>query len=265
MPYVDAKGIRIYYEIEGNGHPLVLAHGITNNLEVWRNLGYVDILKDNFKLILFDARGHGLSDKPHEVSEYGVKMADDVIAVLDNLGIAKAHYFGYSLGATTGFTLANRKANRFYSFILGGMGPYNFPEVMVQAIKVSINGFKLLRDDPQEYILWMEELLGRSLVPAEKNELLNRDAEVLIAINAALLDTPPISSSDLASISLPCLVFCGDLDPFHSGAKVSADYMLQARFLSLPRLNHIAAFANVNQVLPHIQEFLSDVIEVLDY
>jgi len=227
-------------------------------------LGYVDVLRDNFQLILFDARGHGQSDKPHAASEYGVKMVDDVVAVLDSLGIIKAHYFGYSLGAATGFALATYHAERFNSFILGGMGPYNFPEVMVKAMKVSIDGFKLLSTEPEEYILWMERLLGRSLMPYEKREFLGRDTDVLIAINTALLNTPPLTDSELAAISLPCLIYCGNLDPFHSGAKESVDYMLQARFLSLSGLNHITAFTDVNVVLPQIQIFLSDVIEALE-
>ncbi|MFH1638888.1 MAG: alpha/beta hydrolase [Chloroflexota bacterium] len=256
MPYANSQGVRIYYEVEGKGPPLVLAHGITNNLTVWRKRGYVDALRDDFQLILFDARGHGRSDKPHEASAYGARMADDVVAVLDSLEMTKAHYFGYSLGATTGFTLAIRNADRFNSFILGGMGPYNFPEVMVKAMKVSIDGFRLLQTDPEAYILWMERLLGRSVTPEERSEFLARDAEVLIAINAALLDTSPLSDSDLAGISLPCLLFCGDQDPFFARALEGARKMPQRRFISLPGVDHIAAFMRSDLMLSHIKDFL---------
>ena len=89
MPYADNTGAKIYYEVEGKGQPLVLAYGLTGGLNCWRMTGIVDLLSKDFQLILFDARGHGRSDKPHEVSAYGLKMANDVVAVLDHVGIDK--------------------------------------------------------------------------------------------------------------------------------------------------------------------------------
>ena len=68
MPYVIKQEVRIYYEVEGQGTPLVLAHGGSDSLDMWRRYGYTDILKDDFQLILFDFRGHGRSDKPHQAS-----------------------------------------------------------------------------------------------------------------------------------------------------------------------------------------------------
>ena len=66
MPYVNSNGVHIYYELEGQGPPLVLAHGGTGSLGAWRQYGYTDALRREFQLILFDARGHGRSDRPHE-------------------------------------------------------------------------------------------------------------------------------------------------------------------------------------------------------
>ena len=259
MPYANNQGVRIYYEVEGQGPPLVLAHGGSDSLNMWRRCGHTDALKDDFQLILFDFRGHGRSDKPHEASAYGVKMADDVLAVLDDLGMTKAHYFGYSMGATTGFTLATRYAARFHSFILGGMTPYGWPEAMVKAVSVSIELFKLLLTDPEAYMLRMERLLGRSLTPEDRNEFLAKDTEAHVAVLTSLLDEPPLTDQDLAGILAPCLVFCGELDLFHRGAKESVDHMPQARFLSLPYLDHVTAFAQINLVLPRIKKFLAEV------
>ncbi len=70
MPYASNQGVHIYYEVEGQGAPLVMAHGMGagGDLNAWRRTGYTDALKDEFQLILFDFRGHGQSDRPHEVS-----------------------------------------------------------------------------------------------------------------------------------------------------------------------------------------------------
>ena len=70
MPYVDNRGVRIHYQVEGKGPPLVLQHGFTQSLEGWYRCGYVDALKPKYRVVLIDARGHGKSDKPHERAAY---------------------------------------------------------------------------------------------------------------------------------------------------------------------------------------------------
>ena len=62
--YADNNGVRIYYEVEGEGPPLVLVPWATGSTEDWRMFGYVNALKDDYQLILVDMRGHGQSDKP---------------------------------------------------------------------------------------------------------------------------------------------------------------------------------------------------------
>jgi pimeloyl-ACP methyl ester carboxylesterase len=101
MPH-DA--IRIHYEVEGAGTPLVLMHGALVGLEMWRELGYTGALRDDHRLILIDARGHGRSEAPHDPAYYRPElMAGDVTAVLDALEIPAAHFLGASLGAAIGF------------------------------------------------------------------------------------------------------------------------------------------------------------------
>ncbi len=257
MPKAKNGDINIYYEVEGDGPPLVLAHGGSDSLDILRTLGYTEALKDDFQLILFDSRGQERSDKPHEAFDRRTRTADNVVAILDNLGISKAHYFGYSRGAMTGYTLAIRHAERFHCFILGGMTPYQWPEEMVKAMNISIEGFKLLRTDPEAYMQWMENLLGRPLTPEDRSEFLSRDPEASIAMQTAFLNTPSLTDQDLAGILVPCLVFCGDLDPFHDGAKESVNHMPRAAFASLTGLNHITAFARSDLVVPYIKAFLA--------
>lgn len=70
MPYANNAGVRIHYEVEGAGPPLVLQTGLSGRIENWRSLGYVSALRDDYRLILIDARGHGQSDKPHDEASY---------------------------------------------------------------------------------------------------------------------------------------------------------------------------------------------------
>ena len=72
MPYADNDGIRIHYQVEGEGPPLVLQHGFSESVVDWYEVGYVDALRSDYRLILIDARGHGASDKPHDTDSYAV-------------------------------------------------------------------------------------------------------------------------------------------------------------------------------------------------
>ncbi len=107
MPYTDNEGTLIHYEVVGNGPPLLLQHGMLWDLEGWERWGYAESLKQEFQLVLVDARGHGGSDKPHTSSAYTLsKHVSDLVAVLDALEIPTAHYWGFSMGGWIGFGMA---------------------------------------------------------------------------------------------------------------------------------------------------------------
>jgi pimeloyl-ACP methyl ester carboxylesterase len=188
MPYANSQGVRIYYEVKGQGPPLVMAHGGGSNLNGWRRYGYTDALKNDYKLVLFDARAHGRSDKPHEMSAYGPKMANDVVAVLDDLGISKTHFLGYSTGALTGYLLAVHHADRFYSIIMGCMSPYGFPEAIIKVGNDGLEQLKLFKADPEGTTRQMEARLGRPLTHEYKNQMATADVEAMTAILTAQLD-----------------------------------------------------------------------------
>ena len=267
MPYAKNGDINIYYEVEGEGTPLVLAHGGGDSMSMFRRTGYVEALKDVFKLILIDARGHGQSDKPHLLSAYGkmmaVQMAEDVISVLDDMEIEKANYFGYSMGAMTGFRVALNHSDRFVSFIFGGMSPYSFPEKAISGSKNNLEMLKAYLDGEEEAIANREKYLGRSLTDEEKNGLLSilkkTDAQAMIHVVSSLKDVIPLSDEDLTKITIPILVFAGELDSFYEGAKESTSHLPQSQFISLSELDHGSAFGNIDTVLPHIKEFLARV------
>src|SRR5215468_10685895 len=125
MPYANSQGVRIHYQIEGTGPALMLQHGFTDSLEIWHELGYVEALKHNYRLIMVDARGHGASDKPHEPTAYAhTLLVADLIAVLDDLTVPTAHFLGYSMGGRIGFALAKYAAERWSSLIIGGSHLY---------------------------------------------------------------------------------------------------------------------------------------------
>ena len=121
MPYFTNDGIKIHYEIEGEGLPVVMIHGFASSLEGnWKQTNWVDFLKDEYQLILIDCRGHGKSDKPTDPAYYGPKMIDDMIKLLEYLSIKKANFFGYSMGSRLTFNILLSNPQLVKCAILGG-------------------------------------------------------------------------------------------------------------------------------------------------
>ncbi len=124
MPKVQSGSVGIYFETEGSDLPVVMVHGWSGSIEWWREFGYTEPLRDRYKLILIDLRGHGQSDVPASEEAYDTElMAHDVLAVMNALAIPRAHFFGYSMGGWIGFHLGLLAPERFLSMVLGGALP----------------------------------------------------------------------------------------------------------------------------------------------
>ena len=121
MPYFDNNGVKINYEIEGEGPDLVMIHGFASSIERnWRGPNWIDVLKEKNRLILMDCRGHGKSDKPLDPNQYGPKMVDDIVNLLKHLSIEKANFFGYSMGSRLTLNVLLQQPQLVKSAILGG-------------------------------------------------------------------------------------------------------------------------------------------------
>jgi 3-oxoadipate enol-lactonase len=115
MPTVEANGIHIYYEIHGNGKPLVLIGGLAIDLTVFERVG--EELSRRYQVIAFDNRGAGRTDKPD--IPYSIEMmADDTAGLLKALGIESAHILGVSMGGRIALDLTLRYPHLVRSLIL---------------------------------------------------------------------------------------------------------------------------------------------------
>jgi pimeloyl-ACP methyl ester carboxylesterase len=250
MPYANNQGVRIHYQIAGEGSPLVLQHGFADSLESWYDLGYVPALQHDYQLILIDARGHGASDKPHDPAAYGLPLrVGDIVVVLDHLHVGKAHFWGYSMGGWIGFGLAKYAPERFHSLLIGGQHPYA-RSFAFQRQNVR-NG---IEQGMEAFVASLEATYG-SLWPEYKARLLATDLEALLA---AAQDRESLEEM-LPTMTLPCLLYAGEADANYSGAKECCKHIPNVTFVSLPGLNHPEAFVQSHLVLPHIRKFLATV------
>jgi len=103
---VDSGGVRIHVDVVGDGRPVVLLHGFPDSGALWRH--QVPALVDaGFRCVVPDLRGFGASDAPDGVDDYSLlHSVGDVVAVLDQLGIARAHVVGHDFGAALAWAFA---------------------------------------------------------------------------------------------------------------------------------------------------------------
>lgn len=137
--FLDVDGVRIHYkDAGGDGEPVVFIHGYTASIGgQWGRPGLIAGIRERgWRTIAFDLRGHGKSDRPHDVSLYASdRMGRDIEALLDHLGIAKAHLVGYSLGAHILAHAMTLFPERAATMSLGGAsGRWNWTEAETAAV-----------------------------------------------------------------------------------------------------------------------------------
>jgi pimeloyl-ACP methyl ester carboxylesterase len=249
MPFAPSGGVRIHYEVEGNGAPLLLHHGFSGSLKVWRRSGYVDALKGRFRLILIDARGHGQSDKPHDPAAYELeRQASDVMAVLDHLSLERAHYWGYSMGGRIAFAIALQAPQRVHSLVIGAAHPYS---------RTLPPGERPDGSDPQAFVAALYKRTGSdlsALPPEVREDLFANDFRALAAVQG---NWPPMEHV-LPWMAMPTMLYVGDRDPYLEKVRKCAAAISGARMLELPGLDHATVFRESALVLPAVTRFLAE-------
>jgi 3-oxoadipate enol-lactonase len=124
MPRMQVNDIELYYEIEGEGEPVLFLHGLGSSSAGW---GFQrEAFASEYRMIMPDIRGHGRSDKPP--GPYSMALfAADIAALLDGLDIPAAHLVGLSLGAMIGFQMAVDQPGRIRSLTAANAGPEVIP------------------------------------------------------------------------------------------------------------------------------------------
>lgn len=121
MPYIQAEGAKLYYEEVGAGFPIVFVHEFAGDLRSWEpQLRYFARF---YRCIAYNARGYPPSDVPADVARYSQQRArDDILAVLDGLGIERAHVVGNSMGGFAALHFGIAHSSRALSLVVAGCG-----------------------------------------------------------------------------------------------------------------------------------------------
>jgi pimeloyl-ACP methyl ester carboxylesterase len=232
MPSFTHDGIDISFLDEGNGAAIVLVHGFASNKEInWVGPGWVTTLvRAGHRVIALDNRGHGQSSKLYDPADYHTdKMALDVCALLDHLGIGRADVMGYSMGARITAYLAVKHTRRVRSAILGGLGirlvsGVGLPETIADALEAPT-----LAD--------VSDPMGRTFRAfADQTKSDRRALAACIRGSRQVL-----SREEVAAIGIPVLVAVGTRDVVAGSPDELAALIPGAKALDIPDRDHMLA------------------------
>ena len=122
MAYVDRNGVHVYYEDYGTGPPILLSHAFSAGATMWD--GQVAAFEADYRVVVWDMRGHGRSDSPEDQAQYSTEeTVEDMAAVLDACGIGRAVIGGLSLGGYVSLAFYLKYRERARALMLFDTGP----------------------------------------------------------------------------------------------------------------------------------------------
>ena len=256
MPKVPINDIEMYYEITGQGEPLLLIHGLGSSTRDWEDM--IPYLS-NFQIITLDLRGHGQTSKPK--GPYSAKMfANDIISLLKQLEISSAHILGISLGGGIAFQITVD----FPEFVKSLIVINSTAEVPVDSFKMKMEAFKRKLIVRLVGMRKMGEVLApRLFIKPEQEEqrakLIERwaenDKKAYITSFGAILGWSV--KKDLPNIKCPTLILGSDED--YSPSEIKREYTAlipNAKFVEIKDARHAVTAEKPEEVSKIVLNFL---------
>lgn len=259
MPEISSQGVRISYEVEGDGRPLMLLHGWCSDRSWWIEPGYVDELRNDHRLVLVDTRGHGASDRPHEGAAYTAEaLTGDVFAVADAEALDRFAIWGQSYGGWIAWMTAATGPQRVPAIVTtGAWDPRPEPDEPSERNEwddaLRRGGTSALID---RFKVEWGEAFAREFPPWAQAVTLRADPEALLAAHAPELWSEGIPDEDLTSFPVPTLLIAGELEDEDDDVTKMAATIPNGQSLRLPGLGHPGACAASALTVPTVRAFL---------
>jgi len=237
--FASVNEVELYYEIRGEGTPLILLHGGLGHSGNWDN--QLPVLSEHFKVISVDSRGHGRSTMGEQQITYSL-MASDVVALMDYLDIREANIVGFSDGGNIGLHLAIYHPNRLIKVVASGAN-YNpsgvRPDVgehpkMIEYFGNAMEDYAALSPDPTKW----EAFLGN--------------------ISQMWATEPNFTVEQLSSITVPLLLLDGEEEEFiyPEHTREMATLIPTATPIVIPEAGHFGMWENPDRMNDAILKFL---------
>ena len=253
----------VYFEDDGGeGTPVVILGGFLDPIELVRGAPIARALQDltdEFRLIYVDHRGHGRSDKPHDPETYAMPTrVADVVAVLDTLGVERAHFVGISWGGRLCFGLGQHAPERVRSLVIIGQQPYAIdPDgPLTRVVR------EALAESRERGIVALveafEAIAGR--YPDDvRSVLMACDAAAMRAASNAAMSEGAVGEN-LETWGVRCLICAAEDDAdFFDQARRAANEIPNAEFVPIQGTDHLGVdTARVDPVLPAVLRTLRE-------
>jgi pimeloyl-ACP methyl ester carboxylesterase len=237
MPSYTSDGVTLAYDdVQPAGdaqRTIVLLHGFASNRnEAWRRTGWYGAFeRRNTRAIGLDQRGHGESGKLYDPADYTrEKLAQDVVGLLDHLGLDRVDLYGYSMGTRTAIQTAILAPDRISNLILGGVGGKLLEPSTERG---SVMADAMLEEDAEKIANPM--LRSFRQFADEQGE----DRKALAAFVQA--QNPPLDRAAMADLPMPVLVLAGQRDELAGDPEDLARAFRDGRGVAIVGCDHFSA------------------------
>ena len=245
--YADVNGLHLYYELHGQGTPLVLVHGGLLTIDI-NFAGLIPTLVRRHQVIAVELQGHGhTADIEREITP--AHSAADVVALLDHLGIARAHVLGHSMGAAVALELAVHHPSRVLSVVpvSGSVRPDGMHPDLSDPSRFATSSRMPTAEDFTEFSAAYQRL---SPHPEHFQTFMAK-------LSSSQADLQGWSDDELAAITAPVLIVMGDHDfvTIEHGALMK-ELIPGSQLAVLPGTTHMQATRREYLLLPLLEHFL---------
>lgn len=249
MPVVHVNDVDLYYEVYGEGFPLVLAHGYCTSINLWQH--QIPLLSQRYQVIAYDARGHGLSSAPAGKDHYTLNhLVQDMAALLRHLGITQAYIAGHSMGGATTAGFAAKYAEMTKAALIcnidGGHQPSD-AEADREAAETRRRAQEFVRqrglaDYARQQIA--DKLAPRFVLESEEEQLrfvtryAHQPLHGYLGVGEALPWRDTWLTEAARSLRMPVAIIMGTEDVMHRGAELLHQRLPQSHFVSIQEAPH---------------------------
>jgi pimeloyl-ACP methyl ester carboxylesterase len=252
MPKVKVNGVNLYYEVHGEGFPVIFQHGFTGTTNSWRP--QIPALSKGYRFIIYDARGHGQSDSPPSLNQYSADIVvEDLRQLLKSLKIDKAVVGGLSMGGYQSLRFYLRHPEMVVALILMDTGPgYRNPAHRDEWNRQQEERAKLFETQGMAaYVAIAPSYTSKEILLKQNPVGLANMARKVVAQH----DSVVIES--LGNVKVPTLVLVGEKDtPFLPAAEYMSKVILGAQRKVISSAGHAANIDNPEEFNKAILDFL---------
>ena len=259
--FAEVNGTRLYYEVAGSEHPVVLIHGLTLDTQMWDD--QFEIFAQHYQVIRYDVRGFGKSALPTGES---YSHADDLMALMEYLGVAHAYILGLAMGGRIAidFVVAYPDAADALIPVDANVGGFQLSQEFATRLnslssEAKESGVQAARE------LWLDDPIFK---PAqEKPDVASRLVQIVSDYSGwRWINNDPVCSLDppaiqrLDKIRAPTLIIIGerDLPDFHNIADTLQQRITNARKVVMPGVGHMSNMEDPGRFNETVLSFLAE-------